>query len=41
MQTCDDADVEGDETFTIIPYYEEGATIEDGEATCTICDNDS
>ncbi len=40
IPTFDDAHDEGDETFTVILYYPENATIEDGEGTGTIKNSD-
>ena len=40
IQTFDDAHDEGDETFTVILYYPENATIDDGEGTGTIKNSD-
>ena len=40
IPTFDDAHDEGDETFTVILYYPENATIDDGEGTGTIENSD-
>ncbi len=40
IPTFDDSHDEGDETFTVILNYPEGATIDDGEATGTIKNSD-
>ena len=40
IPTFDDAHDEGDETFTVILYYPENATIDDGEGTGTIKNSD-
>ena len=40
IPTFDDAHDEGDETFTVILYYPENATIDDGEGTGTIRNSD-